>query len=251
MKQPVDDILAERRRNDGRRRRLVSGSVAIAGHTLLAALIALAPAFAARRRSEVRDYMRVMIVPAKALGDATAASEPKKTPPKKPTPAVAVETPAIPKSSTKKEPERKPDPSPAPSSRNSASAVETPSAPTTEPEETARRGGPDGSAFGTFAFGSSEASFDDPNFQYGYYVQQMLALIGEHWVRPRANPDTSMVIHFNISRQGELTDIEVVTESGNRAFDLAGYRAVALASPLPPLPQSYRSDSLGVNLLIR
>jgi TonB family protein len=60
-----------------------------------------------------------------------------------------------------------------------------------------------------------------------------------------------MVIHFNISRQGELTDIEVVTESGNRSFDLAGYRAVALASPLPPLPQSYRSDSLGVNLLIR
>lgn len=251
MQQPVDDVLAERRQRDGRR--LSAGLVALAGHVLLAAAVALAPAFAARRNDAPRDFMRVMIVPAKALGDTTVVEPPRRAEPKKPSAAVAAPKPEVPKRTVEKETEPRPapervNPSPArPPSPEVQGAEESPS----QAGSTARRGGPDGTAFGTSPFGSSEASLDDPNFQYGYYVQQMLALIGQHWVRPRSSPGTSMVIHFNITRRGELEQIEVVTESGNRAFDLAGYRAVALASPLPPLPQSYQADSLGVNLLIR
>lgn len=114
-----------------------------------------------------------------------------------------------------------------------------------------RRGGLDGTSLGISPFGSSEASLDDPDFRYGYYIQQMLAIIGGHWVRPRAGFDTEVVVHYNIGRSGRLSDIEIVRESGNRAFDAAGLRAVTLASPLPPLPQSYPHDSLGVTLLIR
>ncbi len=251
MKELVDDVLAERRQRDNRRRRLIAGAIAVIGHTLLAALIALAPAFAARRRHQVSDYMRVMIVPAKALGIAAAPVKP--VPPKPSSPPASAPVSAVEKEAAKTVPVRQPvaetqsrnrATSPAPSTADPAEA------PPAE-ESRQRRGGPDGTTFGTSPFGSSEASFDDPNFMYGYYIQQMLALIGSQWARPRANPGTEMIIHYTIDRQGKLTGIEIVKESGNRAFDLAGFRAVALASPLPPLPQSYRSDSLGVNLVIR
>lgn len=244
MKELVDDVLAERRRRDNRRRRLIAGAIALIGHTLLAALIALAPAFAARRHNQAPAYLKVMIVPAKALGDATAPIKPSppKPKPSKPVPEPAVE-PTIEREAAKAVPVRQA----VNSEPTTAAAAEA--TPATESRQ--RRGAPDGTAFGTSPFGSSEASFDDPNFMYGYYVQQMLALIGSQWARPRASPGTEMIIHYTISRRGKLTGIEIVKESGNRAFDLAGFRAVALASPLPPLPQSYRSDSLGVNLVIR
>jgi TonB family protein len=190
----------------------------------------------------------VLIVPAKALGDTTA---PVKTAPAKSKPPAPKPEPGA----TKKAPKKTAVATPQPETEVQRQApATTPSDSTTDDSSGAssrRRGGPDGTAFGTTPFGSSEASLDDPNFMYGYYVQQMLALIGSHWVRPRANPGTEMVLHYNITRNGQLTDIEVVEESGNRSFDLAGFRAVALASPLPPLPQSYRLDSLGVTLVIK
>ena len=192
--------------------------------------------------------MRVMIVPAKALGDATAPVQAEKPKPKPKPVAAPASKPDAPATATAPVagPEAVPD-----ERSPRATSGEDPSGAADQTESSRRRGGPDGTAFGTSPFGSSEASFDDPNFMYGYYVQQMLALIGSNWVRPRAAPGTEMIIHYNISRQGKLSEIEIVKESGNRAFDLAGFRAVALASPLPPLPQSYRADSLGVNLVIR
>ncbi len=248
MRQLVDDVLAKRRSAVNRRRRFIAGAIAVVAHSLLAAAIALAPAFAARRQSQVRDYMRVMIVPAKALGDAAAPVKPSAA---KPKPAKPKASPVAAKDVPKAAPTAPDDPEPEAQRQTPGTAAADTTGIEPEPESRQRRGGPDGTAFGTSPFGSSEASFDDPNFMYGYYVQQMLALIGSHWTRPRASPGTEMIIHYDISRQGKLSGIEIVKESGNRAFDLAGFRAVTLASPLPPLPQSYRSDSLGVNLVIR
>lgn len=252
MRHRVDDILTERRAL-GEPRRKAALVVALLGHVALGAAIALAPVFAARGRAEERQYVRVMIVPAKALGVAAPPSRPKARP--EPPKREPVETPA-PK--PRPEPER---------SRPVVPSVEKPpvrsqdsgdrSAPAGEPsqpdsgESSRRRGGPDGTSLGTSPFGSSEASFDDPDFRYNYYVQQMLAIIGSQWARPRANLGTEVLIHYEIARSGELSAIEVTRSSGNRAFDAAGVRAIALASPLPPLPQSYPHDSLGVTLLIR
>jgi TonB family protein len=114
-----------------------------------------------------------------------------------------------------------------------------------------RRGSPLGSAFATSPFGTAVAGFDNPDFVYGYYVEQMLAMIGSNWTRPQAAVDLEMIIHFRIHSDGRLSEIEVVESSGLSSFDLAGRRAVTLASPLPPLPRSFPHESLGVNLIIR
>jgi TonB family protein len=114
-----------------------------------------------------------------------------------------------------------------------------------------RQGSPQGSPLATSPFGTAVAGFDNPDFVYGYYVEQMLAMIGSNWTRPAVEEDTEMTIHFRIHSNGELSELEIVTPSGHSSFDLAGLRAVRLASPLPPLPRSFPHDSLGVNLIIR
>jgi TonB family protein len=114
-----------------------------------------------------------------------------------------------------------------------------------------RQGSPQGSPLATSPFGTAVAGFDNPDFVYGYYVEQMLAMIGKNWVRPPVDKDTEMMIHFRIHSGGELSELEIITPSGSSSFDLAGLRAVRLASPLPPLPRSFPHDSLGVNLIIR
>ncbi len=258
MRDRVDEILASRSaagRKSQRRRGMTAGILAGIVHVGLGGAIALAPALAAKNKPPIQ-YTKVMIVPAKALGSPTAppATErpPERPKPEEPKPAVAeTETPdePEPKPALSLEPStRRSDPAPERTTRSSdstASRDDRPSAPTQ------RRGGLDGTALGTSPFGSSEATLDDPSFRYGYYIDQMIALIGSRWVRPAASPGTECMIHFRVTRSGELIDIDIVSESGNAAFDLAAFRAVSLASPLPPLPQSYEKSSLGVNLIVR
>jgi TonB family protein len=70
-------------------------------------------------------------------------------------------------------------------------------------------------------------------------------------VRPPLGGGVEAVVHFRVSRDGRIDDLRIVTSSGYSSFDLAGLRAVQSASPLPPLPASYRRGELGVNLVIR
>jgi len=45
-------------------------------------------------------------------------------------------------------------------------------------------------------------------------------------------------VSFRIDERGEISDVEVVSTSGNREFDGSVLRAIAKANPLPPPPQS-------------
>ncbi len=79
----------------------------------------------------------------------------------------------------------------------------------------------------------------------------MLALIRAQWVRPPLGGGIEASVHFQIGRNGEISDLRIVQSSGYSSFDLAGMRAVQSASPLPPLPSGYKQGSLGVTLIIR
>ncbi len=188
------------------------------------------------------------IVPIQALGVPEPAPAPPRVEPK----------PAEPEPAPPKEPEpepAKPEPEPvlvekptktarAPEKREKAPA---PAAPPRQ-----RQGSPEGSPTGTSAFGATAvAGLDNPDFVYNYYIEQMVALIGANWVRPPVGKGVQATLHFRIDRRGEITELEIVTSSGHSSFDLAGLRAVRQANPLPPLPNSYRGDSLGVNLILR
>lgn len=242
MDQSVDGVLEDRRRLE-KRGRWGGYVAATALHAAGIAAVVLAPVIRAQQAAPI-EYVAVQIVPARALGIEQPAPRP--TPPKPVTPAPQPPAPepadAMP-TPEKAPPVKKPEPAPsAPASTPPAPAPET---------ATAREGSPTGSPTSGSSFGASVAGLDNPDFTYGYYIDQMLAQIRANWVRPPLGGGIETMIHFRVSRDGRIDDLRIVTSSGYSSFDLAGLRAVQSASPLPPLPSSYRRGELGVNLVIR
>lgn len=183
------------------------------------------------------------------------------------------EAPVLPRETDKK-PEKKPE-TPRTTTPRTAPAPETPRRPTPTPPErpstnppndssrgttgrpedsgdqAGRRGAPTGSAVGTTAFGSEIGGVDNPDFKFGYYLDQLLARIDQNWARPSLGDNLEAKIVFRIHKDGTITELEVQESSGFKAFDLAATRAVSNAAPFPPLPRAYRHDSLGVTLIVR
>jgi protein TonB len=243
----VDRVLELRARRAGGRPEAASLALAAVLHAGAVALIVLLPRLAPP--PPPLSFVPVQIVPAQALGVRRPASRPKAA---KPAPEPArpePEKPAV-KPPPEEEPvlppekpeKRKPEPQPP----------AEPAAPQPTPEgEAVRRGSPTGSPLGTSAFGSEIAGLDNPDFKFGYYIDQLLSAIDAKWARPPLGDGVRAVISFRIERDGSLTDLEVSESSGYNSFDLAALRAVQNASPFPPLPRAYQHDSLGVNLIVR
>jgi len=201
---------------------------AAALHLLLALSAWLVPRLMAKPPAPV-EYVSVRIVPAARLGVEKPREAPKPEPaPPKPEPKKESKAPVLPTAKPVKAPS-KPEPAPVPA-----------------PEV---QGVAQGTASG-FALGAT-ATFDTPDFTYGYYIDQMLAQLSRNWNRPLVGSGVEAMIHFRIERGGKIFDIQIVRSSGINAFDLAALRAVQASSPLPPLPRAFREDSLGVNLIVR
>jgi periplasmic protein TonB len=109
-----------------------------------------------------------------------------------------------------------------------------------------RQGGPLG-AGGDVGIGG--ATFDQPNFNYSYYIERMLVTIGTNWFKPAFTVPVSPVIHFRILRDGTIADADIERSSGQTFVDRAALRAVLASSPLPPLPSEFAGDQLGVHLI--
>lgn len=250
MSVTVDAVLDDRRERLNPRHRVPGLIVAAALHVAAIGLAIGAPR-ALRQTAPPPEYVAVQVVPARALGVERPLAPPlaaKATP----TPVAKPEpTPLVPEPAKRAEP-KKPSATAKPSPKPSAPAVAS-SPPPSEPapSEANRLGSPEGAAAGSAAFGAPVAQLDNPDFTYGYYVDQMLALIAAQWVRPPLGGGVEAMIHFEIAADGQIRDVRIVSSSGYSSFDLAGLRAVQAASPLPPLPRSYRRDTLGVNLIVR
>ncbi len=232
------------------RRRSVVLSMAL--HLVLVFLVLVVPMLLTREPEPI-EFTPITIVPVQALGvpepappsrSREARPEPKPEP-AQPKPEPQAETPKLPP------PDKKPTTKPA-AERQADVAATPPTEQTSSPDTLGQRqGSPLGSSLGTSAFGATVGGLDNPDFVYGYYVDQMLAMIGANWQRPPLGAEVQAVIHFRIHRDGRISDVRVIRSSGYNSYDLAGLRAIQLAAPLPRLPQSFKHDSLGVNLILR
>lgn len=238
MQRELDDIFQRRIARPKGARRYGGLAISLAVHIGIGVAFLVAPVVAARNRPAI-EFTRVQIVPVQALG--VVEPEPRRQPaaerePDKPAAKVPTE-------------EKKPAPAAVPAPRRTQPAIPAASQPAAEgPQQ--RQGSPLGSATGGSAFGAV-AGFDNPDFVYNYYVEQMLSLIGANWVRPPVGGGVQAIVRFRIGSQGDVTEVELLESSGHTTFDLAGLRAIQQASPLPPLPRSYPHESLGVRLVIR
>jgi protein TonB len=268
----VDRILAQRSQRDSRRPEAVSLAFAALLHGGAVTLALLLPRLTPP--PPPMTFVPVQIIPAAALGVRRPASRPKAATPETPEPARPEPTKPEPAATPEPKPERtaakprddaptlpdrnpkkpaKPE-KPAPRLPATGGAGTNPAGtvPLGTPEgETGRRGSPTGNPLGTSAFGSEIAGLDNPDFKFGYYLDQLLSAIDAKWARPPLGDNVQCTIGFRIQRDGSITELTVARSSGYNSFDLAALRAVQNASPFPPLPRAYRNDSQGVNLIVR
>lgn len=259
----ADRVIAERTLRAGARPPAGSLAVAALLHGTALALVLLLPRLTPPPKPF--EFVPVQVVPAAALGvrkplppepsPEAAKSELAPEPPAPKKDDAPVLPPEKPKEPPKPEVKK---PSPATAQPNTAKAPPAPAAKpapaTPQPTpgtEAGRRGSPTGTPLGSASFGSEIAGLDNPDFTYGYYIDQLLAAIDSNWVRPPVGDRVRAIVNFRIQRDGSITDLKVTEASGFSNFDLAALRAVQNAAPFPPLPRAYRHDSLGVNLIVR
>jgi periplasmic protein TonB len=235
MADAVSHLLEHRRDQIGRGALARALVVALGLHLVATTALVWLPRWI-RKPAEPPRYVAVQVVSAEKLGIEKPKPAPPRPEPVKPVPEPKVEAPVLP---DKKAPPEKPKPAP-----------ETAPAKNPEPEPPETRGSPTGAATG-LDVGASVAAFDNPDFTYGYYVDQMLAKISSNWSRPPVGSGVEATLYFRIQRDGRITDLSIARSSGINGFDLAALRAVQASSPLPPLPRAFHEDSLGVNLIVR
>lgn len=145
-----------------------------------------------------------------------------------------------------KEKETKKPSSPAPQSKSAPREPSAPPASAAAPSTHSGTGGPAGMG-GNVGVGG--ATFDQPDFNYSYYVERMLVTIGMNWFKPAESVPISPMIRFRIERDGTIGEPQLERSSGLPFVDRAAMRAVMASSPLPPLPQEFAGKYLGVHLI--
>ncbi len=284
MQDRLNQILATRRSLLQLLYRRSSIAMALALHLGAVLFLFLGPVLFAEKKQNW-EYVDVQVVPASALPQPAPRTgqqnptpresrpepvEPEPTP-IEPPPQPEPDRPRLPTEVPEKQPEPeppRPEPTPPPqpepertpeaeiSNEPTSDPVDTEDSPPGEPgppsQDPISGTGPGGAPGPIAKVGPAGVlGFDDASFTYSYYVDRMLAAIAAQWSRPPVGRDIELIVHFVIASDGTVQELEIVTPSGIRAFDRAGERAVLSASPLPPLPRSYRKESLGVTLIIQ
>ncbi|MGE5236334.1 MAG: energy transducer TonB [Acidobacteriota bacterium] len=89
-------------------------------------------------------------------------------------------------------------------------------------------------------------SFDTEWYDWGAYAAEMLRRIKYHWMIPEIaqfGVPGVVRVRFYIERDGHVTGVTILSESGHPSMDFAARDAILNASPLPPLP----ADLTGVD----
>lgn len=268
MRDAVADELAARARLDPAPGRFVAASV-LAHAALVAAL------FAARLLDEAPEKKKVIHVRLAGRGTPVAATpspikDAQRQTPAQPAPPAPAETrvpmtrPAPPPPVPAVVPPKKASagetlfgrsqqpaaPSAAPTTVQPPAQTKTPPAPVTKaPPVSSPSEGAAGGPIGVPGVGQAGIlSLEGGPFPFNDYLERMIGLVGRRWQRPAIGSEPSATVYFIIERNGRIREAQIEESSGIGAFDRAALRAVLESSPLPPLPNNYGGNWLGVHL---
>jgi TonB family protein len=248
----VGNILAERRRE----------RVPWAPASVLAALLhgAVLVAFLLSALSHPARYSAPRFVAVRLLpaGAVRAPAPPPETPQESPPPAAP--KPKIEKPPPEEPPkpsknalllpakeDKKKKPTPPPVSRPGPAVSPNVSLPSAGEEATGAASSSAAGAGGTAGIGSLK--LDQADFKYPVYIERMVQIISLNWFKPAQTVQANPIVHFQIERDGTITDPRIVTTSGLPFVDRAALRAVLASSPLPPLPAEYGGPHLGIQVV--
>ncbi len=118
-----------------------------------------------------------------------------------------------------------------------------PTAPATPSGLPAPAGPPGGTSPGVGAAGGTgifASNLDDARF--AWYKASVVAALASRWIKPvleGVRDPLAVTVVFDVDRDGTLRNIVVESSSGVLSLDRSALRAVADASPLPPLPSGW------------
>jgi periplasmic protein TonB len=220
----------------------MTGSIAVHGALLAAVLVIPAKS---QRVAPIDDKMVVALagpIATAAAPRATAppadAVKPAPAPPPAPKEAHAVrEVPLLkPKDKLVKPPQKEPERPPEP---------QAPAAPqgggSHAPQDT-KPAAPGGAVTATLGGGDSSL---------GWYGAVVKAALESAWAKPYledAQGTASVVITFDIARNGATSNLRILQSSGIPSLDRSAQRAVIEASPLPAVPPTWTEDSIPVTM---
>lgn len=250
--------LAERSavRRPGLRGSLIASLVLHA--CLVALLFAGAPGPSRRAVKAEKVYtVNLASLPRSGGGPVVTAAEPKGRPPRPTTqrvrkPPPEDEKPKVnPEKPKRKKPEEpKPEPPPPIKSNEPATQASEP-APAGTPTGTER---PAGAGLGLPSGGSGiglSGAGTDTDFPFTYYLIAVRNKIANQWSPPKGvssgGAALRSTLYFRILRGGTVTDVAVEQSSGVGFYDQSALRAVQAAMPLPPLPEEFPDEYLGVH----
>jgi protein TonB len=95
--------------------------------------------------------------------------------------------------------------------------------------------------------GSGPVTVQASDFPFAWYLHAVQRKITEKWAPPTRGDGRALVV-FEISRNGEVKRTALEGSSGDAVYDQAALRAIADATPFPPLPEQYKSSILKIHL---
>ena len=83
--------------------------------------------------------------------------------------------------------------------------------------------------------------FDTKGVEFGPWLRRFVAKVRRNWFIPQAAMTFRgrVVITFNIHKNGQITDVQVIGPSSVEAFNRAAYYAILGSNPVDPLPPEY------------
>ncbi len=223
----------------------MTGSIAV--HGVLLAAVVIVPA-TRRHPTPIDDSMVVSLVgpiaPAAAPSGGSVSApriKPAPAPPPPPKEARTVREVPTPKPKDKlvkirKEPTKSPD----------APAPETPPGP---PSASPRAAG--GGAVTATVGGAVTATVGGGDSSLGWYGAAVKAALEAAWVKPYledAAGVASVVLAFDIARDGTPRNIRIETSSGIQSLDRSAQRAAIEAAPFPAPPPTWTEDTIPVTM---
>ena len=96
-----------------------------------------------------------------------------------------------------------------------------------------------------------QASFT--NFPYPWYITQVRNALWSAWqkTKPKNNNGLTVLVSFNIDRNGAVYEVQIERSSKYDAYDYAAMSAVKNSDPYPPLPEDFGKEILTVTVEFR
>jgi TonB family protein len=86
--------------------------------------------------------------------------------------------------------------------------------------------------------------FDTRGVEFGPWLRRFVSQVRRNWFVPQAAMifRGTVVLQFNIHKDGRITDLVVLQPSSIEAFNQAAYGAIVSSNPTEPLPPEYPLD---------